>query len=128
MGTLTLSTEPATSTVNDRLEALAETALMADMAFKEAKEHAESTKAAFKKALEAAGKLNPDFKGIGVVRTVIKEVKRFDPKLAVQLLTVAEIAQYSALSGALVKDNVAPSVYALMQAPGTTSLELKVAD
>ena len=124
---LTLSTRPALVHQDD-LEALAETALMADLAFKEAKEKAESTKAAFKKALEDAGKLNPDFKGIGIVRTVIKEVNRFDPKKAVELLNESEIRECSALSGTLVKQNVAPSVYALMQSPGTTSLELKVGE
>lgn len=124
---LTLSTRPAL-VHQDELEALAETALMADLAFKEAKEKAESTKAAFKKALEDAGKLNSDFKGVGIVRTVIKEVNKFDPKKAVELLNEAEIRECSALSGTLVKQNVAPSVYALMQSPGTTSLELRLTD
>jgi hypothetical protein len=128
MGTLTLSTAPAPSTVNDRLEELAHAALVADIDFKEAKAKAESTKAAFRKALEEANQLTPDFKGIGAVRTVIKEVRKFDPAKAVQLLTPEEIQQCSALSGALVKANVAPTVYELMQSQGTTSLELKVAD
>lgn len=108
------------------LERLAEAALIADINAKEAAEVQKSAKEALKKALEARGQFNPDFKGIGAVRTVIKTVSRFDPAKAVELLTPEEIAQCSALSGTLVKQNVAPAVYSLMQSPGTTSLELKV--
>lgn len=108
------------------LELLAEEALEADAAFKEAKTKAESTKAAFKKALEDAGKLDGDTKAVGVVRTIIKRTRRFDPALAKQLLTPEEVAQYSDISGALVKANVAPAAYELMQADTGFSLELKV--
>lgn len=124
--TLNVGTAETVSTFD--LEALAEKALNDQIIFNEAKANAESSKAAFRKALEESGNLNPDFKGTSLVRTIVKNVSRFDPKKAVELLTPEEVARYSALSGSLVKNNVTPDTYALMQSPGTTSLELKVAD
>jgi hypothetical protein len=109
-----------------KLELLAEAALEADIAAKEAIALQASTKAAFKEALEKAGKLDGDTKAVGVVRTIIKRTRRFDPKLAEQLLTSEEVAKYSAISGSLVKANVAPAAYELMQADTGFSLELKV--
>lgn len=108
------------------LEALAEEALEADLAAKEAVARQASTKAALKKALEDAGKLDGDTKAVGVVRTIIKRTRRFDAALAKELLTPEEVAKYSDISGALVKANVAPSVYEMMQADTGYSLELKV--
>lgn len=129
MSTLTLNTGTTEQDTFDfDLEALAEKALNDQIIFDEAKANAESSKAAFRKALEDSGKLNPDFKGTSLVRTIVKNVSRFDPKKAVELLNAEEISQCSALSGTLVKANVAPSVYALMQSPGTTSLQIKVSD
>lgn len=131
MSTLTLDTRTAPAT-QDRpfqdsmLEELAEAALEADIAAKAAIATQESAKKAFKEALEAAGKLDQDTKAVGVVRTIIKRVRRFDPKLAEQLLTPEEIAAYSAISGAKVKQNVAPAAYELMQADQGFSLELRV--
>lgn len=113
---------------NIELEHLAEAALQADIAFKEAERVKDSTKAAFKKALEARGQLNQDTRAVGVVRTVIKRLRRFDPNLAKQLLTAEEVARYSDISSALVKANVAPNVYEMFQADQGYSLELKVAD
>ena len=110
------------------LEQLAEAALVADMKFKEAEAEKDAAKAAFKKALEARGQLNPDYRGVGVVRTVIKETKRFDKSLATQLLTPEEVAKWSTIDSALVKNNVTPDTYAMMQKSYGFSLELKVAD
>lgn len=133
MATLTLITgqthteAPAQRPYQDQiLEELAEEALEADIAAKAAVAKQESTKKALKEALQAAGKLDQDTKAVGVVRTIIKRVRRFDPKLAEQLLTPEEIAAYSTISGALVKQNVAPSAYELMQSDQGFSLELKV--
>jgi hypothetical protein len=114
------------SAVDAELEALAEEALEADIAAKAAVAKQASTKAALKTALAEAGKLDQDTKAVGVVRTIIKPVRRFDAKLAEELLSPEEVAQYSAISSALVKANVAPTVYELMQADQGFSLELKV--
>lgn len=108
------------------LEALAEEALEADIEFKAAEARKDSAKKALKEALEAAGKLDQDTKAIGVVRTIIKRTRRFDAKLAEQLLTPEEIAAYSSVNSAKVKANVAPSAYELMQADLGWSLEVKV--
>jgi hypothetical protein len=123
---LTLSGKTKQELVDAELEALAEAALEADIAAKAAVAKQESAKKAFKEALEKAGKLDGDTKAVGVVRTIIKRTRRFDSKLAEQLLTSEEIAKYSAISGALVKANVAPAAYELMQADTGFSLELKV--
>lgn len=123
---LELMTPPSAADIE--LEHLAEEALEADIAFKEAERKKDSTKAAFKKALEARGQLKQDTRAVGVVRTIIKKTRRFDPALAKQLLTPEEIAKYSDISSALVKANVAPKVYEMFQADQGYSLELKVAD
>lgn len=122
---LTLATPP-TPNPDAWLELLAEEALEADIAAKEAVAKQASTKAALKKALEEAGKLNGDTKAVGIVRTIIKRTRRFDASLAKELLTPEEVAKYSDISGSLVKANVAPAVYELMQADQGFSLELKV--
>ena len=126
LGTNTLADLKAEHAAERELELLAEEALEADLAAKEAIVRQASTKAALKKALEEAGKLDGDTKAIGVVRTIIKRTRRFDPALAKQLLNAEEIAKYSDISGALVKQNVAPAVYEMMQADQGFSLELKV--
>jgi hypothetical protein len=108
------------------LEELAEEALEADIAAKAAVAKQESAKKALKEALQAAGKLDQDTKAVGVDRTIIKRTRRFDAALAKELLTPEEIAKYSAISGALVKQNVAPAAYELMQSDQGFSLELKV--
>jgi len=132
MATLTLITGPSQGTTPEaaaadlQLEFLAEEALQADIEAKAAVAKQESAKKALKDALAAAGKLDQDTKAVGVVRTIIKRVRRFDPKLAEQLLTPEEIAKYSAISGALVKANVAPTVYELLQSDQGFSLELRV--
>lgn len=118
----------APSAADIELEHLAEEALQADIAAKEAARVQESTKAAFKKALEARGQLNQDTRAVGVVRTIIKKTRKFDPALAKQLLTAEEIAEYSDISAAKVKANVAPKVYEMLQADQGYSLELKIAD
>jgi hypothetical protein len=123
---LTLSGKTKEELIEAELEALAEAALEADIAAKAAVAKQESAKKAFKEALEKAGKLDGDTKAVGVVRTIIKRTRRFDPKLAEQLLTPEEVAKYSAISGTLVKQNVAPAAYELMQADTGFSLELKV--
>lgn len=108
------------------LEKLAEEALEADIEFKAAEARKDSAKKALKEALEAAGKLDQDTRAIGVVRTIIKKTRRFSPDLATQLLTPEEIAKYSTVNSALVKANVAPAAYELMQADLGWSLEVKV--
>lgn len=130
MSTITLSyaEAPAQTDADTELERLAEAALVADMEAKEAAEKQKAAKDAFKKALEARGQLNPDTKGIGVVRCIIKKTRRFDKALAEQLLTPDEVAKYSSIDSALVKANVAPSAYELMQKDFGYSLEVKVAD
>lgn len=123
MSTLTLNTE-ATAEVD--LDNLAAEALADDMAAKQATERAKKSKDILKAALEAQGLLNPDFKGTDLVRCIVKAPMTFDPKKAKELLNDDEIAQCSALSGTLVKANVAPNVYSLMTSPGTVSLTLGV--
>lgn len=118
----------APSAAQIELEHLAEEALEADIAFKEAERKKDSAKAALKKALQENGLLHPDNKNVGVVRTIIKQTRRFDPALAKQLLTEEEIARYSDISSAKVKANVPPAVYEMFQADQGYSLELKVAD
>lgn len=125
MANLTLNTESETSI---DLEHLAESALRADMAAKEATERAKELKDQLKEALDKAGKLNGDTKAIGNARTVIKQVRRFDAKLAAELLTPEEAAKYSKIDGTLVKKNVTPDTYELMQRDFGYSLELKVND
>lgn len=144
MGALTLNTASrdelkaatdvaiAASTTEDDnfLEALAEAAYQADRAFKQAKERAEQIKGDLKQALEQRGKLHGDTKGIGVIHTVIKPSRRFDPSLAEQLLKPEEIEKYSTLTldSAKVKANVTPDTYELMQKQSGWSLELKAGD
>lgn len=118
--------QPARPYQDALLEELAEEALEADIAAKEAIARQASTKAAFKEALLAAGKLDGDTKAVGVVRTIIKKTRRFSKELAEQLLTPEEVAQYSSIDGAKVKANVAPAAYELMQADTGYSLEVKV--
>ena len=125
MATLTLNTAAA-STID--LEHLAEMALRADIDAKEAAEKAKGLKDQLKDALDKAGKLNGDTKAVGNARTVIKKTRRFDASLAAQLLTAEEAAKYSKIDGALVKKNVTPDTYELMQRDFGYSLELKVND
>ncbi len=113
---------------NVELERLAEAALIADINAKEAAEVQKSAKEALKKALEARGMLNSDTKAVGVVRTIVKQVRRFDKSLASDLLTAEEIAKYSSIDSALVKANVAPNVYEMFQKDYGYSLEVKVGD
>ena len=127
-GTETQTTAPAQIDADTELERLAEAALVADMNFKEAETAKNDAKAAFKKALEARGALNPDTKAVGVVRTIVKRMRRFDKSLASQLLTAEEIAKYSTIDSAVVKANVAPNVYEMFQKDSGYSLEVKVAD
>lgn len=130
MSTITLDFATSAPEITDaELEILAERALNADIAAKEAAEVQKTAKEAFKKALEARGQLNGDYKGVGVVRTIIKPSRKFDPALAKALLTEDEIKRFStALDSALVKRNVSPDVYELMQKDNGWSLEVKVAD
>lgn len=128
MANLTLNT--ASETAID-LEHLAESALRADMAAKEAAEKAKELKDQLKEALDKAGKLNGDTKAVGNARTVIKRVRRFDEKTALQALTEGEVEAYSVrkLDSALLKKNFAPTVYEeLFSKDFGFSLELKVND
>lgn len=127
--TLDLGTD-APEIADAELELLAERALDADMAAKEAIEHQKAAKEAFKSALEARNALNGDTKAVGIVRTIIKPVRRFDEKRALQLLTDDEAKRFSVtkLDSALVKRNVTPDSYEMMQSDFGYSLEVKVAD
>jgi hypothetical protein len=131
MSTITLDFETTAPTVTDEeLEQLALDALTADISAKEAAERQKVAKDAFKKALEERGQLNGDYKGVGVVRTIIKPSRRFDAALAKTLLTEEEIEKFSTktLDSKLIQRNVSPDVYELMQKSSGWSLEVKVAD
>lgn len=136
MGAITLDfgqdaiTTAAPEIADAELEHLAELALEADMAAKEAAEKQKAAKEAFKKALEVRNALNQNTRNVGVVRTVIKNVRRWDEKKAKELLNAEEIERYSVskLDSALVKRNVTPDVFEMMQADYGFSLEVKVAD
>lgn len=65
-----------------KLEKLALAALQADVELKEAKRVAEERKNALIKALEAAGKWNPDTKAVGPVRLKITNNRFFDIETA----------------------------------------------
>lgn len=119
--TITLNTETAVD-----IDQLAAVALADDMEAKEAADKAKKSKEVLRKALEAQGRLNPDEKGTDLVHFTIKAPMVFDPKKAMQLLNADEIAACSALSATLVKKNIAPVAYELMQSPGTISLGLTV--
>ena len=116
------------NTKHTDLDALAEEALEDDMVLKEATAKAKASKDKFKKALDEQGLLNPDFKGTDLVRVIVKAPMVFDAKKALEVLTPAEIAKYSAISGALVKANLSPNDYAVLQSPGSISVTLQVAD
>jgi len=122
---LSLSGKTKEELLEAELEALAEEALEADMEFKAAEAKKDAAKKRLKDALEKAGKLDKDTKAIGVVRTIIKETKRFDPELAKAQLTKKLIAECSTISGTLVKAKVTPAQYEAMQSPQGYSLELK---
>jgi hypothetical protein len=130
---ITLDLGPAISTAapeiaDAELEHLAELALEADMEAKAAAEKQKAAKEAFKKALEVRNALNQNTRNVGVVRTVIKNVRRWDEKKAKELLNADEVERYSVkkLDSALVKRNVTPDTYELMQADFGYSLEVKV--
>lgn len=130
---LSLNFEPAITTAapeiaDAELEHLAELALEADMEAKAAAEKQKAAKEAFKKALEVRNALNQNTRNVGIVRTVIKNVRRWDEKKAKELLNADEIERYSVskLDSALVKRNVTPDTYELMQADFGYSLEVKV--
>lgn len=110
------------------IDAIAEKALADDMALKEATAKAKASKEALKKALDAKGLLNPDFKGTDLVRVIVKAPMNFDKNKALALLTESEIAEYSSLDRALVEKNTPPNLYELMKSPGTVSVTLQVAD
>ena len=116
------------NTKHTDLDALAEEALEDDMVLKEATARAKASKDKFKKALDEQGLLNPDFKGTDLVRVIVKAPMVFDAKKALEVLTPVEIAKYSAISGALVKANLSPNDYAVLQSPGSISVTLQVAD
>lgn len=69
-----------------KLEKLAMIALKADLEKKEAERRAEEAKNNLIKAMEAAGKYNPDTTALGNVRTKIQENRFFDVDTAVQLV------------------------------------------
>lgn len=110
------------------LEAEAEAAFLLDAQAKELSERAKSAKEALKAKLDKRGLLNGDTKAVGHIRTVIKQVRRFDEALAKSLLTPAEVEKYSVskLDSVIVKRNVTPDVFEMFQKDFGHSLELKV--
>jgi len=120
------ATAPSQSEVEYLLERLAEDALAAQQAEKAATLAAKSATEAFRKALDAAGKLNADNKAVGIVRTVIYPTKRFDEETARGILTkkLAKECEKTVLDTAKVKANVSPAVYESMQV--TTGMTLKI--
>ncbi|WP_346924635.1 hypothetical protein [uncultured Arthrobacter sp.] len=131
MSKLSLVTSPAelvtpSISVDTELELLAEAALAAQKRQKDAELEAKSATAAFREALDAAGKLNADNKAVGIVRTVIYPTKRFDEETARGILTkkLAKECEKTVLDTALVKKNVSPADYERMQV--TTGMTLKL--
>ena len=117
---------PPVDDTEAELEALAEAALAAQQAEKAATLAAKSATDAFRKALEAAGKLNADNKAVGIVRTVIYPTKRFDETTARAVMTkkLAKECEKTVLDTAKVKANVSPADYERMQI--TTGFTLKL--
>jgi len=115
--------QPAADT---QLELLAEAALAAQKREKDATLEAKSATAAFREALEAAGKLNADNKAVGIVRTVIYPTRRFNEELARGIMTkkLAKECEKTVLDTAAVKKNVSPADYERMQE--TTGYTLKL--
>lgn len=77
----------------DKLEALGNAALEAQLIAQEAAEQAADAKSAFEAALEEAHKLNPDFKAVGHVRVKISANRAFDIEKAKALLTKKVVAE-----------------------------------
>lgn len=129
MVNIKLSTETAANPVEE-LEALADAALEADLAAKEAAEKAKALKDTLKDKLQQYNMLSGDTKALGHVRTVIKPVRRFDEKLALDVLSPEEIEANSVrkLDPALLKRNFAPAAFELFQRDYGFSVELKIAD
>lgn len=121
---LSLVSSPYTE--DDHLETLAELALAAQKREKDAKTEAESATAAFRDALEKAGKLDADTKAVGIVRTVIYPTRRFSETLARGLMTkkLQKECEKTVLDTAAVKKNVSPADYERMQE--TTGFTLKL--
>lgn len=131
MSTLTLVTSPAKpsqSEVQTLLERLAETALAAQMKAKEATEAADKATAAFKEALEAAGKLDEDTRAVGIVHTTIYPTRRFDETLARSLMTqkLQKECSKTVLDTKLVQAKVSPEQYKAMQKTSGWTLKISV--
>jgi uncharacterized protein YjaG (DUF416 family) len=133
MGTLTLNTKTAKElglvvNTDAELERLAELALAAQQAEKEAALVAKSATDAFRKALADAGKLDSDTKAVGIVRTTIFPTKRFDETLARGILTkkLQKECEKVTLDSAKVKALVAPAQYEQMQAVSGMTLKLSI--
>lgn len=124
---LDIQSAPAVD-IDAALELEAEQAFLLDAQAKELAEQAKSAKEALKAKLEKRGLLNGDTKALGNIRTVIKQVRRFDENLAKSLLTPAEVEKYSVakLDSVIVKRNVSPDVFEMFQKDFGHSLELRV--
>jgi hypothetical protein len=79
--TLAIDNTAATDDVTD-LQKQAERVLQLKMAADAAKAEFDEADKEFRAALEKAGKLTPDFQGVGHVHTAISVTKRFDEGLA----------------------------------------------
>lgn len=134
MSKLSLVTSPAAETeawtdaslLEAQLELLAEQALEAQQEEKEAALKAKSAVAAFREALDKAGKLDADTKAVGIVRTVIYPTRRFDEATARGLMSkrLQKECEKTVLDSAKVKALVAPAVYEEFQI--TTGMTLKL--
>jgi hypothetical protein len=132
MSKLSLVTSNPITTIQElrdsdtELEMLAEAALAAQQRSKDAALEYKSAEDAFRKALDAAGKLNADNKAVGIVRTVIYPTKRFDEETARGIMTkkLQKECEKTVLDTAKVKANVSPADYERMQV--TTGMTLKI--
>jgi CRISPR/Cas system-associated protein Csm6 len=119
-------TKPAVS--ENLLELLAEQALEAQQEADKAATAAKAATEKFRKALEAAGKLDADTKVVGIVRTTIFPTARFNEDLARGLLTkkLQKECEKTVLDSALVKAKVSPEQYKQMQAVTGMTLKLSI--
>jgi hypothetical protein len=111
-----------------QLEKLAEAALEAQQEADKAATAAKAATEKFRKALEAAGKLDADTKVVGIVRTTIFPTARFNEDLARGLLTkkLQKECEKTVLDSALVKAKVSPEQYKQMQAVTGMTLKLSI--
>lgn len=112
------------------LETLANRVLRTKLAKEAAEADFKEADAEFRAALEEQGKLNPDFAGVGNVRTAISHTRRFSEDLALQILPKKLVKECSItkLDSALVKRNVSPVDYERMQAVSGVTIRYSMSE